>query len=65
MRPFTRADFDQQQCTGCANHGQMLVVMQACHPRAGLKLHYQESEAGVLEVYCYLCEKLVVRIQVA
>lgn len=62
MQPFTRRDFDQPH-----EHHEPgpLIVQQACHPRAGLKMTYQELEAGVLEVYCYLCEKPVVRIRVA
>jgi hypothetical protein len=67
MRPFTREDFDGRGCDNCDDHahGEMLIVQQRCHPRAGIKVVYQESEPGVLELYCYLCEKIVVRVLVA
>ena len=49
---------------GCDHDHSVLVLIQRCHPRAGLQVEYHKAR-GVLRCACQRCQRPVYEIAVA
>lgn len=70
MKPLTRTDLKGVPCSDptCPDEpghlAQVSTVVGPCHPRAGLVAVYRQED-GVLGLFCGVCTRTVVEIQVA
>jgi hypothetical protein len=61
--PLVAQDLDNMGCINPDCTGEHPVFLQSnCHPGKGVEAAYQ---GGVLEIACYVCHELIVRVEVS